>query len=392
MTCGMGRVLPRRPTVACVSSTSFDRMGLVSAAMAWVAAGLAQWAGVGSTRDDLAAAWWWCYVAFGIVYAAGALVDVRDLRVGQGMAVAQSVLAVTMVALAAFSGVTGVILVLSAVTLSAAFSARWAIVGIVAQTALGLILALPVYPDAFRAEYLVVVFSFLAFQFFAFLMVRSLRETEQARRQIAEAHHELQVAQAKLAESSRAQERLRISRDLHDALGHQLTALAVNLEVASRTVSGPGAEQVEIARTTAKDLLGEVREVVGRLRETPPDLGSALHDLARSVTEPAVVLHVDEDVRVVDAERRAAILRCAQEAVTNAVRHSDAAHVWLSVEQLGGAVTVTARDDGRGSAATSPGNGLRGMAERYAELGGEVTWHSVPGRGFTLEASLPVAP
>ena len=392
MTCGRGRPIPGRPTVATVSRTSFDRMGLVSAAMAWVAVGIAQWAGVGETRDDLAGLWWGCYVAFGVVYVVGVLIEVHDPRVGLWMAGAQCALAVSMVALGAFTGVSGVILVLSSVTLSAAFPARWAIVGIVVQTLLGLIFAMALFPAASQVQNLVVVLSFLAFQFFAFLMVRSLRETEQASLQIAAAHHELQLAQARLAESSRAQERLRISRDLHDALGHQLTALAVHLEVASRTVLGPGAEEVEIARTTAKDLLGEVREVVGRLREAPPDLGVALQELARPITAPEVVLQVDDDVQVIDPARREAILRCAQEAVTNAVRHSGATHLWLSVEQLGTAVTVTARDDGRGSTTTTPGNGLLGMVERFADLGGEVTWHSVPGRGFTLEASLPVSP
>lgn len=83
-------------------------------------------------------------------------------------------------------------------------------------------------------------------------------------------------------------------------------------------------------------------------------------------------------------------MRCVQEVVTNAARHSAAQHLMISVEELDGVVTVTARDDGQGCLAVSPGHGLRGMAERFAVLGGQVTWFSRPGAGFTLEASMPL--
>ena len=127
-------------------------------------------------------------------------------------------------------------------------------------------------------------------------------------------------AQERLAESSRTAERLRIARDLHDAIGHQLTALAVNLDVAARTVSGPGADQVRLSRQAAKDLLGDVRDVVGQLREFPEDLKRTLIALARSVARPVVALDIDDPLVVTDPRRREALVRCVQEVVTNAAR------------------------------------------------------------------------
>ena len=77
--------------------------------------------------------------------------------------------------------------------------------------------------------------------------------------------------------SSRTTERLRIARDLHDLLGHHLTALSLNLEVASHLATGEANEQIEKSKAITKLLLGDVRDVVSRLRnDEPVDLGAAI--------------------------------------------------------------------------------------------------------------------
>lgn len=371
-------------------SGTLDRIGLASAALAWLSVGAAALA-VGVTDDPVRLVTWWvAYAAFGIVYGITHLVEARHPNGLRVMVALQVALAVLIASLGAFLGLGGVLLVLSAVTVSVAFPAGAAVAILVGQTLAATVLAWLVAEERPVGVYLVTFVAFLAFELFAFLMVRALVDAEHARVEIADAHAALQAAQDRLAESSRTEERLRIARDLHDAIGHQLTALAVNLEVASRTVTGPGAEQVAISRQMAKDLLGEVREVVGRLREPVGSIAEAVAALAGSVSRPTVEVTVDADIVVTDPGRREAIVRCVQEAVTNAARHAQAEHLWVSVEQLDGSVTVTARDDGRGAQNLVAGNGLTGMAERFAALDGTVTWFSRPGRGFTLEASVPV--
>ena len=386
----MAWVVIHGPPYAGRVRSTFDRVGLASAGLAWLAVGLTTLTATLGVRAGPLWLWWVCYLAFGITYVATDIADRRNSPWVVPIIWLQILLGLGSVVLGAFLGIGGVLLVLTAVTISAAFPSRRALALIVAQSVVAAIGGWLVEGGGAVMPYVVLALAFLSFELFAFLMVVSMREAEAARAEIASAHAELQAAQERLAESSRTAERLRIARDLHDAIGHQLTALAVNLDVAARTVSGPGADQVRLSRQAAKDLLGDVREVVGQLREFPEDLKGTLIALAQSVARPVVALDIDDPLVVADPRRREALVRCVQEVVTNAARHSAAQHLMISVEELDGVVTVTARDDGQGSLAVSPGHGLRGMAERFAVLGGQVTWFSRPGAGFTLEASMPL--
>src|SRR4030095_14137207 len=94
----------------------------------------------------------------------------------------------------------------------------------------------------------------------------AMRETR-ARQELARVHAELRATQGLLAESVREAERVRISREVHDTLGHHLAALSVNLEVATHLAQGKAAEHVGQAHTLAKRLLADIRNVVGTLRE-----------------------------------------------------------------------------------------------------------------------------
>lgn len=208
-----------------------------------------------------------------------------------------------------------------------------------------------------------------------------------AHTELAHAHAELEEAQARLAETSRTEERLRISRDLHDLVGHQLSALTLNLEVATHLVDGPAAEQVQRSRQLAKDLLADVRHVVSRLREETPDVRTALEQTAALIPRPVVHLDLPEDLAVSSPEVRDALVRGVQEALTNSVRHSGAANAWVTVRHTGSVVEVSVRDDGHGAAVVHPGNGLSGMRERIEAVGGTVDW--VGTEGFSVLLSVP---
>lgn len=213
-----------------------------------------------------------------------------------------------------------------------------------------------------------------------------LRETA-ARQRLAELHTELQAASALLAESSRSSERLRISRELHDVVGHQLTALALELEVAGHKVEGPAGEHVARARSLAKDLLRDVRVAVGELRDRPTDLAEALHAIVDDLPMPQVHLDVEAGLTV-DGERVAALVRGVQELVTNTIRHAEAHHLWIEVRAgADGEVVLTARDDGVGAPTLELGNGLTGLRERVEAFDGAVTFDTRD--GFRVEATLP---
>jgi signal transduction histidine kinase len=215
--------------------------------------------------------------------------------------------------------------------------------------------------------------------------------TANALRREAETARALVQAQAVIASTVRDAERLRISRELHDAWGHELTALGLQLEIASHVGDPARAnDHVLKAKGLASDLLGKVRDVVSTLREADRcDLKRALEALAQSVPAPAIHVDMATGLRV-SPEQAHALMRCAQEAVTNAVRHAKAANLWLQVTAESDGVRLVARDDGSAQpSASAPGSGLLGMRERVECLGGRLAVRTGAGSGFTVDAWLP---
>ncbi len=232
---------------------------------------------------------------------------------------------------------------------------------------------------------------YVGFAVFVLVTAYVARQQAAAREEQRRLNAELRATRVLLAESARVNERTRISRELHDLLGHHLTALSLNLEVAGHLTEGRAQEHVKQSHTLARLLLTDVREAVSQLREGDAiDLGSALLLLADRV--PGLVIHMDiqEPLTLDDAERAHVLLRCTQEIITNAVRHAAAGNLWLSFRRDGGRILVEARDDGRGAETVIAGNGLRGMRERLRQHGGNMTLESRRGGGFRLSLQLPV--
>ncbi len=229
--------------------------------------------------------------------------------------------------------------------------------------------------------------------FSMFIFVTSLvaRQQTEARDEQRRLNSELRATRALLAESARVNERTRISRELHDLLGHQLTALTLNLEVAGHLAEGQALEHVKRSHTLAKLLLGNVRELVSQLRETGAiDLAAALRPLTENVPSLDIQLEIEDPLNVEDPQRAHVLLRCTQEIITNAVRHAGARHLWIKVyREAPDRVVVEARDDGVGADMVNVGNGLRGMRERLQQCGGQLQIETRPGEGFRLRATVP---
>ena len=231
-----------------------------------------------------------------------------------------------------------------------------------------------------------------ALQLLLIFLARALRSEAETARELAQTNRELRSAQAIIANNIRDAERLRISRELHDAWGHELTALGLQLEIASHVTEPARAnEHVLQAKGLARALLTKVRDVVAALRDDEScDLKGALEQLARSVPRPAIHVEISPAVQV-SPDQAHAFIRCAQEAVTNAVRHAEATNLWLQIEPDGDGVRLVARNDGdsKPAGSSSPGSGLLGMRERMENLGGRLAVRDGSGRGFTIDAWLP---
>jgi signal transduction histidine kinase len=234
---------------------------------------------------------------------------------------------------------------------------------------------------------------YLGYSVIVFIASEVARQQVDAREEQRRLNSELRATRALLAESSRLSERMRIARELHDLVGHHLTALSLNLEVAGHLVQNAQAgEHVARARSTARRLLADVREVVSELRgDEGLELTTALRDLTEGVPGLEVHLELPPHFAVDDSRRAQVLLRCTQEIITNAVRHARARHLWLHFAAAeGGGVVLKAHDDGRGAADLKPGNGLNGMRERLTEVGGRLVIRTHREQGFALEVSLPL--
>jgi signal transduction histidine kinase len=262
-------------------------------------------------------------------------------------------------------------------------AATWIVVQTIALGVITLVMVNPVLAVA-------VAGSFGGFQAFAYVTAYLTRRERLAREELSRAHSEVLSTRAMLAESSRNEERLRISRDLHDTLGHHLTALSLQLDVASRLSDGKAAEHVQQAHAITRLLLGDVRNVVSELRgRTRLDLGTAIRRIAADVSGIEIHLELPAVLEIEEGVRADALLKCVQEIITNTTRHAEARKLWIALGRGAGGLTLRARDDGQGTGTIEPGNGLIGMRERFDALGGRVEFRSAEGRGFEVHGFLP---
>lgn len=227
------------------------------------------------------------------------------------------------------------------------------------------------------------------FHVFALLSSNAALQSILANERTQELNRELLATQHLLSEASKESERTRIARDLHDLLGHHLTALTINLQVAGRLSDGPAKEKIEQCHSLAKLLLSDVREAVSTLRETPVvNLHELLSLAIRGIPRLNIELSVDEQLRVKDVKIAETILRCVQEAITNTLKHSTARTMQITVSSAEQGLKLKISDDGRADEHIEPGNGLQGMRERVESLGGHLAYRADP--GMVIEFGIPL--
>ncbi|MFF3510859.1 sensor histidine kinase [Streptomyces sp. NPDC002573] len=197
------------------------------------------------------------------------------------------------------------------------------------------------------------------------------------------------------------EERLRIARELHDVLAHSISVINVQAGVGLALLDADP-EQARTALTTikaaSKEALGEVRQVLDTLR-TPGDAPRApapgldrLPELVEQAASAGLAVTVEGTVPRLAPAADLAAFRIVQEALTNVVRHSGSRHARVRVETGAGALRLRIDDDGpaTGADAGGSGNGLAGMRERAAALGGTIEAGARDDGGFRVLAVLPL--
>ena len=227
------------------------------------------------------------------------------------------------------NGLPGATLVIVASQLPRLFSPRAALTWVGVQSAVLVVILLET--DG-RISAVAGGAAFAGFQVFALAAAWLAHSERSAREDLARSNAELKATRELLAENSRVAERLRIGRDLHDTLGHHLTALSIQLEVASRLTEGAAADHIREAHAVARLLLSDVRGTVSTLRGSSRiDLSQALRSLANASAPVTIHLEMPERLDVDDSAQAHALLRCVQEIITNTARHAAAQNLWITI-------------------------------------------------------------
>ena len=288
------------------------------------------------------------------------------------------------------SGTGPILLVLLATQLAARFQPRGMAIGLTVVNLAFLLIMLMVWDHSLRWA-LITATSYVAFQAFAALTMHYAIRSEEMADELREVNAHLLATRELLSETARDQERLRLSRELHDVAGHKLTALKLNLRNLSRKPELENNTELTTASSLAGELLEDLRAVVRQLRDYDGiDLAAGIRKLIEPLPSPQVVLNLDDKARIPRADQAEALLRVAQEGLTNAARHGRAQRAWLTFGRNGAEFVMQLDDDGRLSWPIKPGNGLTGMRERLEALEGSLELNPSEHGGLKLTARMRV--
>jgi signal transduction histidine kinase len=232
-------------------------------------------------------------------------------------------------------------------------------------------------------------------------LVRQSEERQRAERLLAEledAHQQLQEYATQVKALAVAEERNRLAREIHDSLGHYLTAITMQLQAAGQLVAEQperAAESIAKAEEMTRESLAEVRRSVAALRASPLDtavLGDAIGELVGEFHDSgiATTFSVKGKSRSLPIQAKTALYRVAQEGLTNVRKHANASAIEVKLAYRSEQVTLSVEDNGTGQRGEeSEGFGLLGLRERIALLGGLLEAGNNPEGGFRLQVTVP---
>jgi signal transduction histidine kinase len=237
-----------------------------------------------------------------------------------------------------------------------------------------------------QVDSVILLFFWVGISSFSYVLSLVASRQQNAKEELRKLNSELRATQVLLAESSRINERLRISRELHDLIGHHLTALSLNLEVASHITDGKAQKQVLKAQGIARLLLSDVRDVVSAFRNKGNlNFAQAIKELTDGIPRLNIQIKINDEYTIEDPKLAQTMLRCTQEIITNCIKHAYADNLWLEFNKDNDNIVIIIRDDGIGHKnAITEGNGLTGIRERVKQFNGDVM--IVPqARGFCIK-------
>ena len=260
-------------------------------------------------------------------------------------------------------------------------------------------------PQEFRRVWFGLLFNsallFALVLAFVLLLVGAVIAEHESRKKLVLANCRLRQYAQQIEDKATLQERNRIAREIHDSVGHYLTAQSIQLENTAVFLvkdQNKAASHLAKARQLGKDALTNIRASVATLRHNPLEersLKKALESLIlefESNTNIAIASNIDL-VSALPMEIKTALYRLVQEALTNITKHSQANQVQLDLNETPEKILLTVRDNGRGfnRQDNTTGFGLQSMEERVIALRGKILIASQNGHGCRIRIEIPLS-
>ncbi|MDT0628999.1 histidine kinase [Alteromonas sp. W364] len=261
---------------------------------------------------------------------------------------------------------------------------------------------------------------FWTFNLFALVMVTTTIKEKNTRETVETINRELVSTQHLLSQAAEQAERVRIARNIHDLLGHHLTALTINLQVAGRqldqldtdneqaTQKQTIKDSIEQCHSLSKLLLSDVREAVSDIRDKSSiRLESAIKAISDRLPSIDITVDYPDNISIEDVTLADVLIKCIQESFTNSLKHGKASEVKVSFSQHSNHVQVAIQDNGNHTQSKQlkankhvrdglqkdieiqRGNGLTGIEERLALVDGKAEFQRNE-KGFLTMLSVPV--
>jgi signal transduction histidine kinase len=252
--------------------------------------------------------------------------------------------------------------------------------------------------------------GFLAFCYFAGYLIRHYQRVQMQIRNLYEkleeshlalqdTHEQLRSYANQIEDLIATREQNRIAREIHDTVGHTMTALLVQLQVAKKLVDRDpikSKETLVISEDLARSALQDVRTAVRALKEENRESGSFLDGVRKllmdfsDMSEMKTTLQIEGEFTNMSIALQSAIYRIIQESLTNAKRHGNATEANVFLVNQDQEIQLCIQDNGKGAPLVAPSFGLQGMRERVHELGGTVQFTTEPSMGFQVQVRIPL--
>lgn len=244
---------------------------------------------------------------------------------------------------------------------------------------------------------LFMAFYILSIHFMKLQMIEK-RKVQKLNEELKESYDKLQEYSLKIEELIISKERNRMAQEIHDSIGHFLTALIMHIDFVEKVIDKDTKRTKELIvkiQDLARNSMNEVRKAVYALKENSSSKGllDSINELKENLTiNKSVDINYDikGDIEELSPDLKNILYRTIQEALTNGIKHGNATEFVVTIYKSADFIELKIKDNGAGCSEIKEGNGLRGIRERIAAVYGNVKYNTNVGGGFIIDIYIPL--